>query len=37
VVGLQWHPEMLGSDHASFAVFRQFAAAITEAVSSAVR
>lgn len=37
VVGLQWHPEMLGSDHASFAVFRQFAAAITEAVGSAVR
>ena len=37
VVGLQWHPEMLGSDHASFAVFRQFAVAITEGVSSAVR
>lgn len=37
VVGLQWHPEMLGSDHASFAVFQQFAAAIAEAVSPAVR
>jgi len=37
VVGLQWHPEMLGSDHASFVVFQQFAAAIAEAVSPAVR
>jgi putative glutamine amidotransferase len=27
VVGLQWHPEMLGPQHPSVAVFRQFAAA----------
>jgi putative glutamine amidotransferase len=27
VVGLQWHPEMLGPGHASSAVFRQFAEA----------
>jgi putative glutamine amidotransferase len=37
VTGLQWHPEFLGSDHASFAVFRQFAVAIAGSVSSAVR
>jgi putative glutamine amidotransferase len=37
IVGLQWHPEMLGSDHTSFAVFQQFAAAVAEAVSPAVR
>jgi putative glutamine amidotransferase len=37
VVGLQWHPEMLGPGHASFAVFQQFAAAIAEAVSPAVQ
>jgi putative glutamine amidotransferase len=37
VVGLQWHPEMLGSEHASFAVFQQFAAAIAGAVSPAVQ
>jgi putative glutamine amidotransferase len=37
MVGLQWHPEMLGSDHASFVVFRQFAVAVAAAVSPAVR
>jgi putative glutamine amidotransferase len=37
VVGLQWHPEMLGPDHASFAVFQQFAAAVAAAVSPAAR
>jgi len=31
VVGLQWHPEMLGPSHPSVAVFRQFAAAVTQA------
>ncbi len=35
VVGLQWHPEMLGLGHPSMAVFRQFAAAAVAAVSSA--
>jgi gamma-glutamyl-gamma-aminobutyrate hydrolase PuuD len=35
VVGLQWHPEMLGLGHPSTAVFRQFAAAVGAAVSSA--
>ena len=34
VVGLQWHPEMLGPGHPSTAVFRQFAAAVMAAVSS---
>jgi len=37
VVGLQWHPEMLGPDHPSTAVFREFAAAAVAAVSSAAR
>lgn len=37
VVGLQWHPEMLGPGHVSSAVFREFAAAAQESVSSAVR
>ena len=30
VVGLQWHPEMLGPSHPSVAVFRQFATAVTQ-------
>ena len=37
LVGLQWHPEMLGPGHASFAVFQQFAAAVAEGASPAVR
>jgi putative glutamine amidotransferase len=35
VVGLQWHPEMLGPDHPSMAVFKEFAAAVMAGVSSA--
>jgi putative glutamine amidotransferase len=34
VVGLQWHPEMLGLDHPSTAVFQEFATAIMAGVSS---
>ena len=34
VVGLQWHPEMLGPDHPSTAVFQQFAAAVMADVGS---
>ena len=34
VMGLQWHPEMLGLGHPSVAVFRQFAAAVVAAASS---
>jgi len=37
VVGLQWHPEMLGPDHPSTAVFRQFAAAAGAAAGSAAQ
>jgi len=37
VVGLQWHPEMLGPEHPSTAVFREFAAAIMASVSSVTR
>jgi len=37
VVGLQWHPEMLGPDHRSMAVFKQFAAAVIAGVGSATR
>jgi putative glutamine amidotransferase len=33
VVGLQWHPEMLGPDHPSSAVFTEFGAAVRAAVS----
>jgi len=41
-VGLQWHPEMLGPDHPSTAVFREFAVvlttgAVTAGAGSAVR
>ena len=32
VVGLQWHPEMLGPDHPSSAVFTEFGAAVRAAV-----
>jgi putative glutamine amidotransferase len=35
VMGLQWHPEMLGLGHPSVAVFRQFAAAVVAASSPA--
>ena len=37
VVGLQWHPEMLGRDHPSTAVFLEFAAAVMAGVGSVTR
>ena len=37
VVGLQWHPEMLGPEHRSTAVFQQFAAAVMAGVGSVSR
>ncbi len=37
VVGLQWHPEMLGPDHPSTAVFQQFASAVMAGVGSVTR
>ncbi len=37
VVGLQWHPEMLGPDHRSTAVFQQFAAAVMAGIGSVTR
>jgi putative glutamine amidotransferase len=37
VVGLQWHPEMLGPEHRSSEVFRQFAVAVGADVSSMAR
>jgi putative glutamine amidotransferase len=36
-VGLQWHPEMLGTEHASSAVFTEFGAAVRAAVGAAAR
>ena len=36
-VGLQWHPEMLGTEHASSAVFTEFGAAARAAVGAAAR
>ena len=34
-VGLQWHPELLGTGHPSSAVFTAFGAAVRAAVSAA--
>ncbi len=36
-VGLQWHPEMLGTQHPSSAVFAGFGEAVSAAVSAAAR